>query len=99
VSALSRHPHDERARRTGRFTKSPACDGCGKPCGTAYYTDDEVCRGSDGPGFYLCDRKRCAAAREGKSAEERRVLYTTQRARNESKEIDASPLDLAARRS
>jgi hypothetical protein len=32
---------------------TPPCDGCGKTVGTAWFTDDEVCGGSDGPGFYL----------------------------------------------
>ncbi len=83
MSALKRSPHGERAPRTGRYAKSRACDGCGKPCGTAYFTDDEVCGGSDGPGFYLCERKRCMAARDDKSVDERRALYAAQRAKNE----------------
>lgn len=72
---LERYSHEGRDSGSGRFVKSAACDGCGKPVGTNYFTDGEVCGGSDGPGFYLCERKRCAAAREGLSIEARRALY------------------------
>lgn len=64
----------------GRYATSPRCDCCGKPVGTAYYTDTDVCGGSDGPGFYLCERVRCVAKRDGLSVEERRALYTATRA-------------------
>ena len=77
---LSRYAHEARESRGGRYATSPRCDCCGKPVGTAYYTDTDVCGGSDGPGFYLCERVRCMAKREGLSAEERRALYTATRA-------------------
>jgi len=72
----------------GRYDFEPACDCCGKPCGSTvdgYLTDDEVCGNTDGPGFFLCDRKRCAAKREGLTVEQRRELYTRQRAINEAR--------------
>jgi len=75
---LKRHRYDE--RRKGRYIKSPQCDGCNKPVGTNYYTDDEVCQGSDGPGFFLCDRARCLKQRDLDDVEARRRLYTEQRA-------------------
>lgn len=56
-------------------------DGCGKPVGTNYFTDDEVCGGGDGPGFYLC--ARCAKSREGMGIEERRAMYERTRRSNE----------------
>ncbi len=77
---LKRYAHETRARGTGRYLASPRCDGCGKPVGTAYYTDDEVCGGSDGPGFYVCERKRCAAKLTGLSVEARRAIYVATRA-------------------
>ncbi len=75
---------NERVRGGGQFRKSPACDGCGKPCGTVYLTDEEVCGNSDGPGFYICNRARCPSRKEA-TIEERRALYTTQRAKNDAK--------------
>jgi hypothetical protein len=80
MKKLERHHHDKRNWSSGQFIKSAACDGCGKPVGTNYFTDDEVCGGGDGPGFYLCERKRCAARREGMSVDERRALYERTRA-------------------
>lgn len=77
---LERHAHDERDQ-AGRYSKTPPCDACGKPVGTNYFTDDEVCGSSDGPGFYLCERKRCIKVRDNKTVEERRALYTAQRAK------------------
>jgi len=74
--------HDR--RRNGRYSKAPACDACGKPTNEAErYTDDEVCTNTDGPGFFLCHRKRCIAARD-LPLEERRTLYTEQRAKNDA---------------
>jgi hypothetical protein len=81
ATALKRHQHDDRDHRSGRYQKSPACDGCGKPVGTNYYTDDAVCGGGDGPGFYVCDRKRCQAALSGLSADQRRAVYVATRER------------------
>ncbi len=79
---LNRSAHNDREHRSGRYRKSPKCDGCGKPVGTNYFTDDEVCGASDGPGFFLCDRKRCVAKRD-LDIEARRALYTAQRAIND----------------
>lgn len=79
---LGRTPHTDRDRRSGRYANSRACDACGKPVGTNYYTDDEVCEGSDGPGFFLCDRVRCMAKRD-LPLEGRRALYEAQRKAND----------------
>lgn len=69
-SSLERYQHTERDwGGSGRYIKSAPCDGCGKPVGTNYFTDGEVCGGSDGPGFYLCERKRCITKRSGLSIE------------------------------
>lgn len=80
---LDRFTHDYRSLRSGQFIKSESCDGCGKPVGTNYFTDDEVCGGGDGPGFYLCERAQCAKSREGLGIEERRALYERTRRSNE----------------
>lgn len=74
--------HNERERRTGRYSATPSCDACGKPVGADYYTDDEVCGGGDGPGFYLCGRAACVRRRDMPSVDQRRALYETQRAAN-----------------
>lgn len=74
-SSLPRTTHADRAKASGRFKASPPCDGCGKPVGTAYYTDDDVCGGSDGPGFYLCERKLCRSQFLGMTVEQRRDHY------------------------
>lgn len=76
---LPRRPHTDRAWKTGQYKKTPPCDGCCKPVGTAYFTDYEVCGDNDSPGFYLCDRPACMRKRTGLSIEERRKLYTSQR--------------------
>lgn len=76
--------HEEREAGGGRFTKSRACDACGRPIGTEYMSDAEVCGGTDGPGFYLCQRVRCEKRRSALSIEERRALYTAQRAANDA---------------
>jgi hypothetical protein len=68
----------------GKYVRSSPCDACGKPTNEATRaTDDEVCGGSDGPGFYLCDRKRCQA-KVPDGVEERRAYYTAQRALNDA---------------
>lgn len=74
--------HDDRVVGGGKFKKSPPCDACGKPVGTDYMTDDEVVGNGDGPGFFLCDRKRCEAKRDALDVAGRRALYTAQRAKN-----------------
>ena len=71
-----------REARAGRYRPSMLCDACGQPVGERYYSDEEVCGGSDGPGFYLCRRTRCRTQREVMTAEERRALYAAQRAKN-----------------
>lgn len=65
--------------QAGRYKASALCDGCNKPVGTNYYTDDDVCGGSDGPGFFMCERKRCAAKLEGLTVEQREAIYTSNR--------------------
>lgn len=77
MTRLKRRPHDERGKH-GRYIGSAPCDACGKPVGTAFYTDDDVCGGSDGPGFYLCDRKQCIARRD-LPLDARRALYIATR--------------------
>jgi hypothetical protein len=70
----------------GKYVKADPCDGCGKPTNEATrMTDDEVCGGSDGPGFFICDRKRCSAKLEPMTVEQRREHYTKQREINRSK--------------
>ena len=66
----------------GRYVRSSPCDACGKPTNEAHRaTDDEVCQGSDDPGFFLCDRKRCQA-KIPDGLEARRAYYNAQRALN-----------------
>jgi hypothetical protein len=81
----SKWGNEKRERENGRFAVSEACDCCGKGTGRDYCTDDEVCGGTDGPGFFLCARARCRAKVEGLGVEERRVLYTAQRAANRAR--------------
>lgn len=71
--------HDARGN-DGRYVKSDLCDFCVKPVGTEYCTDAEVCGDSDGPGFLLCQRKRCEAKRSALGVEERRAAYAAGRA-------------------
>jgi hypothetical protein len=69
----------------GRFSDWQRCDGCGKPVKPGeHYTDDEVCGSTDGPGFFLCARKRCAQHRNALDVAARRELYTNQRRKNEA---------------
>ncbi len=83
---MTRTQHDARDRHTGRYKATIRCDFCGGAIGNnTYCSDDEVCAGSDGPGFYLCGRTRCETARRGLSVATRRALYTAQRAVNEGK--------------
>ncbi len=72
-----------RRERDGRYAIEQRCDACGKPIHGEYFTDDEVCCGSDGPGFFLCGRKRCGARYESLPIEKRRELFTEQRTKNE----------------
>lgn len=77
--------HSERESGGGRFSKTPPCDACGKPVGTDFMTDDEVVGSGDGPGFFLCDRKRCAAKRDQLDVPARKAMYAAQRAKNNAK--------------
>lgn len=79
---------DNQPRRRGKYAHVTACDGCGKSAGYPdHCTDDEVCAGSDGPGFFLCKRPKCPAmAWQDLPVEERRKLYTAQREKNDAKE-------------
>lgn len=73
----------------GRFSTKPACDACGKPCTGEHFTDGEACGSSDGPGFYLCERKRCEAKRP-EGLEERKAFYAAQREKNEAAAAQAA---------
>ena len=73
----------ETPRRAGKYSKHPACDGCGKPA-LDHCTDSAVCGDTDGPGFVVCERARCEKRRKGLSVDERRALYTKQRAENDA---------------
>ncbi len=87
---LKRYQHDSRDNRNGQYRKSNPCDACGRSVGTAYYTDEEVCGNTDGPGFFLCDRVRCEKKRDLPDVEARRALYTAQRALNDAADRDAA---------
>lgn len=63
-----------------RFRVGFDCDACGGPVASDYMTDDEVCGGSDGPGFFLCNRSSCRSARNALSVEARRAVYVARRA-------------------
>jgi hypothetical protein len=56
-----KHGSDPSRRRedNGRYAIEQPCDACGKPIHGDYSTDDEVCAGTDCPGFFLCQRKSC----------------------------------------
>lgn len=67
---------DNRARhRDGRYKLERLCDACGGRITGVRCTDDDVCQGGDGPGFYLCDRKPCRAKYEGMTVEQRRAYF------------------------
>lgn len=91
VARLYKHGELREHRGTGgKFVKADPCDACGKPTNEATrMTDDEVCQGSDGPGFFLCDRKRCTALYENLPVDERRTLFTAQRTINDHKRRSA----------
>lgn len=67
------------------------CDGCGRSSNYPnHMTDDEVCCGSDGPGFLLCGQPDCAAQGWGDlPVNQRRKLYAAQRTRNELRQRPA----------
>jgi hypothetical protein len=73
----------------GKFDASPRCDCCSKPVGRDHCTDYDVCRETDGPGFYVCSRVRCGKKLEGKTVEERRVIYTAGRKVNDAARVAA----------
>ena len=77
-----RKERHNRREADGRYAAGFLCDCCGKPAGTNPLVDYDVCGDSDGPGFFLCERKRCNAVREARTIEERRALYTAQRIKN-----------------
>lgn len=78
--------HNDRDAQGAKFVKTTPCDACGKSTNEAErYTDDEVCNGSDAPGFYLCHRKRCAARYVDLPVESRRTMFNAQRAINDSR--------------
>jgi len=79
---MTKRSHEERDEASGRYVGTERCDLCGKPVGTDYMTDGEVCGTGDGPGFYLCERRRCVAARAGLSVETRRAAYEARRFEN-----------------
>jgi hypothetical protein len=49
------------------------CDACGEVIVDAYSTDDEICGGGDGPGFFL--HSTCGAVCASRSLEDRREIY------------------------
>lgn len=59
----------------GRYKVEQRCDACAKPIHGTHYTDDAVCGGGDGPGFFLCGRVRCSKRYENMSVEERRAFF------------------------
>jgi hypothetical protein len=76
------------------FQRWCLCDACGDGYNAVvkHVTDDEVCGGTDGPGFYLCGEAKCEASDwwDGNGAcslsvEGRRAFYTAQRAENDER--------------
>jgi len=76
---------DQRTRqRDGRYANERRCDGCGGRIKLDdYCTDEEVCGDTDGPGFYVCGRTRCPSSSSTLTVEQRRAIYTSQRAINQ----------------
>lgn len=74
--------------RSGRYDHGTKCDACGKSAEN-YLTDERVCGGTDGPGFYLCKRAACSKRRDAREAKHGLVglerLYTEQRAKNDKR--------------
>lgn len=64
------------------MSKIISCDCCSEPIVGDYMTDDEVCQGSDAPGFCLCDRPECRALHENLTVADRRALYSAGRERS-----------------
>ena len=63
----------------------PRCDSCGESTGPDYCTDDEVCQGGDGPGFFLCSRPTCTRRYASMNVEERRSFFALGRAAYEAR--------------
>jgi hypothetical protein len=53
----------------GRYAVQQRCDACSRPIHGDHMTDTDVCGDGDGPGFFLCTRKRCIETNERISAE------------------------------
>lgn len=72
-------------------TKQPArdsylCDACGVEIANGEHcTDEEVCGGSDDPGFFLCET--CITKHADLAVEARREIYTAQREANDAREF------------
>ena len=75
-----RHGSDPARRREsdGRYAIEQPCDACGKPIHGEYATDDEVCCGTDCPGFFLCGRKTCWKKYEHMNRAERTRFFFEQ---------------------
>lgn len=75
---------NDRRDKSGRYSHARKCDACGRSTYEEdHLTDDEVCEGTDGPGFWLCARPRCNAKYADLPVEERRALFSAQREKNE----------------
>lgn len=69
------------------------CDACGLPIDEEKYaTDDEVCEGGDGPGFFLCERTECLAKHVAMTLEERRA-YFRRRLREKAHVLDKAAIE------
>ncbi len=64
LSTVEDATNTARNLKNGRFASVQRCDFCGKPITGAHLTDERVCGGTDGPGFYLCARVRCVEKRQ-----------------------------------
>jgi len=73
---------EQKRDRAGRYARHTRCDGCGLPIRGQYLTDEAVCGGTDGPGFYLCWRVRCSRRRAQLGLAERGAFYAEQRRKN-----------------
>lgn len=69
------------------------CDCCTLVIEGDHITDDEVCQGSDDPGFFLCNRPECLAKHTDLSVEDRRKLFAEGRAKIRGPKVDQDALD------
>lgn len=76
--------YERKRERDGRYAIEQRCDACTMPIRGEHFTEDAVCEGSDGPGFFLCGRKRCGAKYENMTTDERRAYFTAGRKRGAS---------------